>query len=1046
MMKESRSASGHPLSSRRATSPLLALALLAGAACSEDSSGLDAGVGADVYQGLPDARVFGGRDAGPEEGTPPTVTRVTPSSGSVLGGTRVTLRGSDFEDPAGVWFGAVPATNVVVIDANTLAATSPAGSIGPVSLRVETSGGSADLPDAFTYVRELRLDAVSPQRIPDEGGAQVTLTGKGFSSESVVLFDRTPLRGMTVVDAETITGYTPALSIGRPEVRVITRDAAVRRTDVAVVYGTPDIDGLSPGYGPIAGGTMQEVLGEGLSDAQTVQLGAVAATGVGVLESGRLSFVAPALSEGIHAVEIANPDASGRREGVYVAYDPSRGELHVVGVSPARAPVGTAVVTVVGGGFGSDSQVSIGNQRLLVRSQTDHAIRVELPSGLGAGTHTLDVTDGRSTVSATVELYAPMTLVSISPSSGPASGGTQVTLTGTGFDATAVPRIGGVPLTEVVRVSDSTLSGRTVAGSHGPQDVTVRQGAERATLAGAFTFSEPFELVAIEPVEGSIAGNTYVSIIGRGLTAPSTVSFGGVAGLQPTLENGSVLAVRTPPHPVGTVDVDVTTFEGSGRFEGAFAYFDPRLIVGGAWGGSIEGAVNVAVIDYNREPVPDMTVQLGYDADPRYRAITDENGMATVSRPEVRGAQTITVAGDLQEAVTFIDLDARNLTVYSQTRPQSMAADAPLSPCPTPAGAPVVTGRIYELKSAIDPTTSPNIVPEVRITYSESGVFSPNPPFPLEQTATVTAEGQAYQIVVMRVGTVSVYAILGDLNTVTQEFIPRKMGIVRNVPVAPDTVVTDIDIALTIDMDQIFRVRLDDPPSQTPGPGVNAVFPFLNVGSDGVIPFTPSATTGTGEVVLRNMPDFAESQFYYWGGSFTQSAAGLGAPFSVTLLGSSASAEEGVDLGPFLEMPTNVRPKAGELLANGEITWDQGGPEPDLTTLSVSDVAIVSSACCADINMNGQCEDSEPVNASSAPAGFNRWSMYGPGARESYALPRLPLGVKPFDVPSVYGYTLQLAIAPRFSWKELTYSQLSRGFWRSWVAWTSSFSVKEETD
>lgn len=1038
-----------------ALSPHLALAVSLGGSwcltgCTEALEEQFAGVREMLDAGSPriDAGVLPARDLGVDPEVPePTLTRVTPSVGPVSGGTRVTLRGTAFTEPVTAFFGSQQAGSVVLLDPQTIAATSPPGAVGPVTVRVEVEGGSAELPEGFTYARELRLDQVSPARIPDEGGVEVTLVGRGFTPDTVVLFDRVPLRGLRILGEERMVGLAPALVAGRPEVRVLTAEGAVRRSDLVSVYGTPDIDGLAPGYGPSSGGARQELVGRGLSDARAILFGGSPGQGIDILSDDRLAVFAPALAPGVHDVLVENADALGARPAAYVAFDSGRGDLHVLGVVPARIPVGTpAVVAVVGGGFGLDTQVSEGGRRLLLRGLSPNAVEVEVPGTLSVGATTLEVLSGGSSVRANLEIYSPIQVTGVDPTSGPASGGTMVTLTGSGFAPAMEARIGDVPLADVVIVNDTTLTGRTVAGSHGPQDVVVRLGLERAALARGFRFVEPFSVVRVEPAEGSVAGNTYVSVIGRGFDPPASVLFGGVAGAEPALENGAVIGVRSPPGSSGVVDLDVEVGSGQTLLPGAFEYFNPRLITGGAWGGPVEGAVNVAVLDDEGTPVPGMTVQLGYDADPRYRGITDADGLATVSSPEIRGAQSVTVGGPDTEFVTFTDLDARNLTVFSAAHPQSPPPDAPIGPCPTGAQPPVVRGTISELKSALDPETSPNIEPRVRITYSQAGVFSPNPPEPPEQIAFVSEEGASYQIVVMRAGTVAVYAVLGDFDRTTGTFTPRRMGIARSVPVAPETVTDGIDIALNIDMDQTLRVRLDAPPEQNPGPTVNAVFPFLNLQSDGVIPFAPSVVEGSEEVILTNMPDLAESQFLYLGGSFTPTPSGqLGSPSSRTLLNSSAPFDEGVNLGPFVEMPVNVRPKLGEVLEDGIVSWQQGGPRPDLTLLQIGDSRFVGGRCCEDLDLDGVCDPDEPIR-SGGFASFARWSLFAPGGRESYRFPRMPLDVQAFEPPRLYEYSLVTALVPRFSWEEFSYSQFASSFWQSWVVWGSIFTVKEETD
>jgi hypothetical protein len=1001
---------------------------------------------------LPDAVVIGPRDSGPSdvERPIPTLNGVSPAAGPETGGTRVTLRGSNFAEPAAVFFGDLPATSVVVLDEVSIAATTPPHGVGSVLVKVVTEGGEAELPDGFFFHREVRLDAVEPARIPDEGGVEIAILGKGFDENTIVFMDRQPVRGLTLVSDERMTGYAPPLEPGRPDVRVMNRDAEARRGDVVVVFGTPDILGVLPGYGPISGRVAQEIAGDGLSDAEQVTIGGVAVESLTIQSDGLLSAESPPLSEGVYDVTVSNSDASGTLAGGYIAYNPLMPGIAVLGVLPRRIPEGSgATITVVGRGFGPSPQLAVDGVRLPVLETSANAVTAMMPQALALGPHDVTIINGaqQSTFAGGLEVYAPMQVTAISPTTGPAAGGTAVTITGRGFSAGAEVRIAGVPLSGLVVEDDTTITGVTVAGTHGTHDVVVKSAGEVAILENAFTFTEQFSIIRLDPNEGSVAGNTYVSVFGRGFTAPAAVEFGGVEAASVRLENGSIIGARTEPARSGPVDVLVRAGPEEQNLPQAFTFYDPRLLTGGAWGGEIDGSVNVAVQTFNGQPLAGMVVQLGFDADLRYTAVTDENGHATISSPEIRGAQTVTVGAPQVEFVTFYEVNAKNLTMFADPYPMSMPPDAPLAPCPMPAQAPIVTGRIFKFKSSLDPVTMPGWVPVARITYTQPSVFQQNPPDPPEQFDFVFEDGGEYTIVVLRVGTVAVYAELGDFNPETQEFIPRKMGIARNVPVAIATITADIDISLDIDLDQTTRIRLDDPPEQQPGPSINAVFPFLNLASEGVIAFPATAVFGGGDVILENLPNLPESQFFYMGGSFTQgNNGGLQTPYSLTLLETSAPFAEGVDLGPFLQMPQNVSPKPGALLESGVISWDQPGIRPDITTINVVDVVGVSACCCLDNNMNGQCEDAEPPQCGGLPQQFNRWSLFAEGGLASYVLPQMPSGVEAFASPTIYPWLVQMAIAPRFDFREFIYNQFSPFFWQSWAAWFSQFTVKEETD
>ena len=812
---------------------------------------------------------------------------------------------------------------------------------------------------------------------------------------------------------------------------------------------------MAPGYGPIGGGADQSIAGNGFDGAQTVTIGGQPAERFSAQSDDRVDFVAPALTEGAHDVVVGNADASATLVGGYIAVDESNPALAVLGVTPNRASTdGGTLITVVGRGFGADVQVSIAGLRVPVESLAPSGVVVSVPAGLPTGTQDITVFSGSESATApgALTLFRPIVVNGISPREGPASGGTQVTVTGRGFLDGAIVRIADIPLTDVVVVSDQEITGTTVGGVAGTFDVLVRTDDAEGRLFNGFRFTAPFEVVRVEPDEGSMAGNTYVTVLGRGFVGPVNVAFGGTLGVQAQVENGGVIGVRTPASSPGRVDVEVVQGDTTELLPQAFSFFNPRLLTGGAFGGEIEGAINVAVATFAGQPLPGMLVQLGLDADPQYRAITDENGLATISAPEIRGPQTVTAGLNGVEHVTFSEVNAENLTILASQYPQSMGDDDPRAPCPGAPEFPVVRGRIFKLKSSLDPQTSPNVVPVVRITYTDANVYSPNPPDPLgieiSQVDFVTEEGGEYEISVLRAGSVAVYAVLGDLDTDTQTFTPRKMGLARGVPVAFGEVSEGFDIALEFDMNASTRVRLDNPPDQVPGPTINAIFPYLNLGSDGVVPFPAVAVSGSGVVTLDGLPNINETAFFYLGGSFTfnQSTGGLQNPYSLSIIESAEPFENGVDLGPFLEMPTNVQPKPGELLTGGRFSWDIGNVIPDLSTLRIVDVTGVRSCCCLDANENGQCDDGEEEQCGALPQQFNRWSVYSPGALQSHVLPRMPDQVQAFDTPRAYSYLLEMAIAPRFNYREFVYNQFSPFFWQSWVVYSSSVLIKEETD
>jgi hypothetical protein len=95
----------------------------------------------------------GGSSTGP---TPvpeaPVVHSITPGTGSIAGGTEVTIRGLRFAAGASVTIGAQAAVDVTVQGTDTIIARTPPGPAGAAAVVVSVAGRSGSLPAGFTYL------------------------------------------------------------------------------------------------------------------------------------------------------------------------------------------------------------------------------------------------------------------------------------------------------------------------------------------------------------------------------------------------------------------------------------------------------------------------------------------------------------------------------------------------------------------------------------------------------------------------------------------------------------------------------------------------------------------------------------------------------------------------------------------------------------------------------------------------------------------------------------------------------------------------------
>jgi hypothetical protein len=80
------------------------------------------------------------------------VTGISPSTGSTFGGTAVTITGANFTQGATVMLGGIAATDVAVVNATTLTATTAPHAAGAADVAVTSGGRTGMLARAYTFV------------------------------------------------------------------------------------------------------------------------------------------------------------------------------------------------------------------------------------------------------------------------------------------------------------------------------------------------------------------------------------------------------------------------------------------------------------------------------------------------------------------------------------------------------------------------------------------------------------------------------------------------------------------------------------------------------------------------------------------------------------------------------------------------------------------------------------------------------------------------------------------------------------------------------
>lgn len=152
-----------------------------------------------------------------------SLAKVAPPVGPAKGGETVTLSGAGFSSALEVFFGALPASDLKVVDATTVTVKTPPGAGGPADVTVRDPADRANkdvLVGGYSYLEPFSIGRISPDSGAVAGGTFVTVMGTGFEPGVVVQVGNGRLRDIKIADRNTITGRTPPGTTGPADVAV----------------------------------------------------------------------------------------------------------------------------------------------------------------------------------------------------------------------------------------------------------------------------------------------------------------------------------------------------------------------------------------------------------------------------------------------------------------------------------------------------------------------------------------------------------------------------------------------------------------------------------------------------------------------------------------------------------------------------------------------------------------------------------------------------------------------------------------------------------
>jgi hypothetical protein len=571
------------------------------------------GVGA-VSTGCPGSISLTWSDA-----VPPQVTGVNPTAGPVGGGNQVTITGTNLTPATEVNFGWLSDTDATIVSQspNQLVVTAPPADPseyggGPIPITVTTSAGSSTQSQAYQYSPQLLAtwsgngdpntncgswyDTSVP---PNATTGTVSLTGAGGGSSYADFGGANGGDGSlvsTVLNADNLTGGVLGLDVGCGGGSVSTGAEAGGLGFATGGSGAVGVEG--PGGG---GGATGLCLGSGsCSSASSTFLVAGGGGGAGGTFVGCGGLTAPGGSAGAginnsssSAAEQGGGDgSSGNGGGGGGGENTQGGSGGSEGSEPANGMAGDDPSPGNGGNGGTDfpdfpeagggggggwsggggggasscAGGGGGGSSIAAEPATAGVANTTFATGAAGGQPDNEAGSNGSVSPLLWNLAAP-TITSVYPSSGPVTGGTQVTITGTNLDPASSVGFGSQHRGFAILSQSSTqiVVQAIDAISAGPVDVYVTTDAGVAVADDAYTYIGPPEIATTSLPAATLDTPYSTTLIATGGVPPYTWSvWSGTLPVGLTLSPTGVIAGT--PTSIGTANLafKVTDANGAG--------------------------------------------------------------------------------------------------------------------------------------------------------------------------------------------------------------------------------------------------------------------------------------------------------------------------------------------------------------------------------------------------------------------------------------------------------------------------------------------------
>lgn len=499
----------------------------------------------------------------------PSISSVTPSTGPCVGGTPVTITGSNFTNVDKVLFSigssGAYATSFTLVNSTTITCVSPRfDTPGNATVRAITSTNvSSTTNGTFLYTNQAPVAIASSSatsgRAPftvafssvgsyDADGGTLTYywnfgdgtssTGTSTSVNKTFNTEGTFNVKLTVFDQSD----APSAETNDSQITITVLEPNPNVPPTAVATASPTV-----GIGPLT----VAFNGSQSSDPD----GSIVAYLWNFGDSQTSTLVNPShiyTSAGTFTATLTVTDNNGATDSdtvqVTVTSIPPPIIPTITDVSPNEGPItGNTEVTLTGTGFANVNNVKFGaNNGSIVQIISNTQMKVRSPAGSGSVNITVSTSQGTSTSVATFNYRTLNTVTSISPSTGTTVGGNTVTITGTNLSGVTKVFFGNKESSSISVIDNQTVTAVSPrANTAGQALVTVYSPVRGTSVDQVF-----FTYTNQPPVAIASASSTSGNIL-------LTISFDGSASYDPDqdyltylwdFDDGTTSTLSKPTH------------------------------------------------------------------------------------------------------------------------------------------------------------------------------------------------------------------------------------------------------------------------------------------------------------------------------------------------------------------------------------------------------------------------------------------------------------------------------------------------------------------